>query len=82
MKKQSICIYKDTIYIIMRNVKAMLIIMSIYWSAWVQLRDKLQASTGERKHINTEEVNKQTKNTKNVITKNYITQSLKYYSQF
>jgi hypothetical protein len=43
----------------MRNVKVMIIITSIYWSAWQQLRDKLQASTEERKHINTEEVNKQ-----------------------
>jgi hypothetical protein len=43
----------------MRNVKVMIIIKSIYWSAWQQLRDKLQTNTGERKHINTEEANKQ-----------------------
>jgi hypothetical protein len=30
----------------------------MYLSAWQQLRDKLQASTGERKYFNTEEVNK------------------------
>jgi hypothetical protein len=33
--------------------------MSTYWNAWQQLKDKLQASTGGRKHINTEEVKKQ-----------------------
>jgi hypothetical protein len=30
VRKQNICIYKDTIYIIMRNVKVMTIIKSIY----------------------------------------------------
>jgi hypothetical protein len=39
----------------------MIIIKPIYWSAWQRLRDKLQASTGERKHINTEGMNKQKK---------------------
>jgi hypothetical protein len=38
-----------------------------------KVKDKLQASTGGRKHINTEKVNKQTKmkrGNKNMITKN------------
>jgi hypothetical protein len=46
------------------------------------MSDKLYARTGERKRINIEEVNKQKqeeKYTNNVITKKYITQSLKYY---
>jgi hypothetical protein len=43
----------------MRNVEVMIIIKSIYWRAKQQLRDKSQVSTGERKHVNTEEVNKQ-----------------------
>jgi hypothetical protein len=42
----------------MRNVKVM-IIKFIDWSAWQQTTDELQASTGVRKQINTEEVNKQ-----------------------
>jgi hypothetical protein len=42
----------------MRNVNVMIIIKSVYWSAWQQLRDKLQANTGETKLINTE-ANKQ-----------------------
>jgi hypothetical protein len=62
----------------MCNMKVMLIITYIYWSAWKQIREKLQASTGGGKHINTEEVNKQNKDeekyTKKVITTNYITQ--------
>jgi hypothetical protein len=46
----------------MRNVKVLIIIIiikSFYWCAWQQLRDKSQASTGKRKYINTEAVNKQ-----------------------
>jgi hypothetical protein len=31
VRKQNICIYKDIIYIIMRNVKVMMMIKSIYW---------------------------------------------------
>jgi hypothetical protein len=49
----------DTIYIIMRNVKVMILSPSTEVLHSKQLRDKLQASTGERKHITTEEVNKQ-----------------------
>jgi hypothetical protein len=46
-------------------------------SSW---KTNLQANTGGRKHINTEvNKNKEEKYTKNVITKNYITQSRKYY---
>jgi flagella basal body P-ring formation protein FlgA len=45
----------------------------------IKTGDKLQASTGERKHINTENVNKQNKDenkcTENIINKNYITQT-------
>jgi hypothetical protein len=68
-------------YIIMRNMKVMMIIKSIYWSAWQQLKDKLQANTEERKHINIKKwTNKnEEKYTNNVITKNYMTQILKYY---
>jgi hypothetical protein len=51
VRKQKICIYN-----IMRNGKVMTIIKFIYRSVW---QDKLQASTGERKHINTWEVRKQ-----------------------
>jgi hypothetical protein len=62
----------------MRNVKVMIKMESIYWSAWQQLRDKLQGCTGERKHISTEEMKKKNKDEekhrKDVITKNYITQ--------
>jgi ribosomal protein L35 len=62
----------------------MTIIKSIYCSAWQQLRDKLQASTGGRKHINTEKVNKnknEEKYTKYIIIKSCIRvkQGLKYY---
>jgi hypothetical protein len=46
-------------YIIMRNVKVMTIIQSIYWSAWLQLRYKVQENTETSKHINTEEAKKQ-----------------------
>jgi hypothetical protein len=67
--------YKDKFCIKMSNVK-IIIIKSVYRSAWQKLRDKLQANVGERKHINTE-VDKQTKNeekyTKIIITKNDIT---------
>jgi hypothetical protein len=59
MRKQNICIYKDTKCITMHNVGVIIINKPIYWSALQQLRDKLQALTGERKNINTEEVNKQ-----------------------
>jgi replication initiation and membrane attachment protein DnaB len=58
VRKQNVCIYKVTISITTRNVKVMIIIKSIYWSAWQQLRDKLQASTGERKQTNVEDMNK------------------------
>jgi hypothetical protein len=47
-------------------------IKSIYWSAWQQLRDTLQARDWERKQINIEVKNKnkdEEKYTKNVITK-------------
>jgi hypothetical protein len=44
----------------------------------IKTRDKLQASIGERKHINTEKVREQNKYeekyTKKAITKNYIAQ--------
>jgi hypothetical protein len=57
----------------MRNMKVMIIIKSIYWCAVQQIKDKLQARTGERTWINVEEVNKKKKDeekyTKNVITK-------------
>jgi hypothetical protein len=43
----------------MRNMKVIIIIKSIYWSAWQQPRDKLLASNGERKQISTEEAKKQ-----------------------
>jgi hypothetical protein len=69
----------------MRNVKVMIIIKSIHGSVWQQLIDKLQASIGERKHINAEEVNNkkdEEKTTNKLTTRNYITQSLKYYWQF
>jgi hypothetical protein len=42
----------------MYNVKVVIIIGPMYRSALQQLREKLQASNGERKHINTEEVKK------------------------
>jgi hypothetical protein len=61
----------------------MTIIKFIYRNAWQKLRNKLHANTGERKLINAEEMNKKNrgekKYTKNIITKNYVTQSLKYY---
>jgi hypothetical protein len=68
----------------MRDVKVRIVIKSIYRSAWQQLRDKLQANTGERKRINEEVVSAKKKKDeekykKNIITKNYITQSFKYY---
>jgi hypothetical protein len=46
------------IYVVIHNMKVRILI-EYYCSAWQQRRDKLQASTGERRHINTEEVNKQ-----------------------
>jgi hypothetical protein len=42
----------------MLNVEVMLTIYPIYWSSWQQLKDKLETSTEERKHVNTEEINK------------------------
>jgi hypothetical protein len=63
-------------FVIMRNVKLMIIIKFIYWSAWQQLTDKLQTNTGGRKLVNTEEVNKQKERWRKIheyaITKNYI----------
>jgi hypothetical protein len=50
----------------MCNMRVIIVIKSIYWSARQQLRDKLQASTGERKHINTEEANKQNQRWKEI----------------
>jgi hypothetical protein len=43
----------------MSNVKVVILSPSTEVLDSKQLTDKLQASTGERKHINTEEVNKQ-----------------------
>jgi hypothetical protein len=76
VRKQTVCTYKDTICIIMRNVKVMLVFTSIYWIVRQQLRDKLQAITGERKHINTEEVNKQKQRWRE-IHKEYINEKLR-----
>lgn len=51
MRKQSICIYKDTIYIIMCYVKVTMIIKSVYWSAWQQLRDTITANQWGKKTV-------------------------------
>jgi hypothetical protein len=66
----------------------MIIFKPIYWSAWQRIRDKLQASTGERRHINTEKVKKvkkknrdEEKYAKNLIAKNYMTQEHQDYGK-
>jgi hypothetical protein len=57
----------------------MTIIKSIYCSAWQKLSYKLQASTGEREYINTEEVNERKTDeeeyTRNAINRNCMAQS-------
>jgi hypothetical protein len=42
----------------MRNVKITVIIKSIYGNAWKEIRDKLQTTVAERKHIIKKDVKK------------------------
>jgi hypothetical protein len=84
VRKQNICVFEDTLWtsIIMCNVKVMMIIKSIYWSARQQFRDKLEK---ENKLIHKKRTNKnkdEENYTKKAITAKCITQSLEYYSQF